>query len=51
MVKNREEYSPQKFYSRKLLRSVLRSTCERKYGHHNVSRNMAYNFKQLKKGE
>lgn len=42
-------YNPKPVYNRKLLRSILRAGCQRSFGFHNVSRNMASNFERIRK--
>ena len=43
-------YSPVPVYNRKLMRSVLRAQVARKTTGQ-ISKNMAYNFKKIRKGE
>lgn len=42
-------YEPRPVYCRKLLRSVLRGVVTKKFGMHNVSRTMSYNFENIRK--
>lgn len=44
-------YNPRPVYNRKLLRSVLRHGVQRQFGQHHVSRNMAGNFEEMRKGQ
>jgi len=42
-------YDPVPVYNRKMMRSVIRAKCEKKFGRHHVSGNMAGNFKTMRK--
>lgn len=42
-----EIYRPRPVYCRKLIRSVIRAGVAAKFGNHNVSRSMAFNFKKI----
>ena len=42
-------YNPKPVYHRKMFRSILRAGCQKSFGFHNVSRNMASNFERIRK--
>lgn len=42
-------YAPKAVYDRKIMRSIIRKGCEKKFGRSKVSRNMSANFKRLRK--
>ena len=42
-------YNPRAVYNRKLLRSVIRHGVQKQFGQHQVSRNMAGNFEEMRK--
>lgn len=44
-------YNPRPVYNRKLLRSVIRYGVQKQFGQHHVSRNMAGNFEEMRKGQ
>ncbi len=42
-------YKPVPVYNRRLVREVMRNQCAAKFGHSNVSAQMAANFERLRK--